>query len=157
MVTGKSTESLVGSLLNLFNTSSVIAKPSSNYTGSFFFGPNQTISFRNNLPKGRVRIGEDEMVPDSKSFGTGWKRDKVQPLHIDFFTVHGFTDTEGKKEVELLSRYGRLIEDGLRNNTGSYAGYTIEDISTVVQPSRAPDLGNNVWVLSKQVLFRERG
>lgn len=154
MATGKNANQLVGSVLDLLNNSSNLELPYSGYVGSFFFGPNQEISFTRYLPKGRVRIGSNDM--DGKSFGNGWKRDKMHNLHFDFFTNHNYRDTQGNKDVELLTRYSSLIEDALRNNVGSYGGFMIVDMEDDVEPQRAEEIENNLWVVSKRVTFKER-
>lgn len=154
MVADKSMNGLVGSVVTLFNDSNAVPLPNSSYTGSFFFGPNQTVTFRNRSPKGRIRTGESDM--DSKSFGNGWKRNKLYNIHMDFFTVENYTDSEGNKNVELLNRYSQLTEDALRNNVGSYGGFSLVTFSDEVPPQRADEIGNNVWVISKLIVFRER-
>lgn len=145
---------IIGSVLGMLNNSNVIAKPNSDYVGSLFFGPNQELSFRYNAPKGRVTPGES--FNDEKGFGNCFKRTKHYNLHIDFYTVNGYTDSTGKKDTELINRYLDLIETGFINNVGSYSQLTIEEISDEFEPQRAEEIGNNIWVARKLVVLKER-
>lgn len=146
------TNTLIGSVLDILNDSSIIPKPYSNHSGSLFFGPNQEIAFRRTMPKGQVY--SDEEFNDVKSFGMPTKRNKHYNIFIDFYTLENKLDLDGYKDAELLNRYGQFIEDAFINNR--IAGFTWEDIRTDIPPRPAQELGNNVWVTRKQLILKER-
>lgn len=150
----KDMNQLVGSLTNLLNTDPTLVRPYTPYIGSFFFGPNQELTFRNRVPKGRVTPGETFI--EDKGFGKTWRHTKFYNIHIDFFTLEGFTDTSGNKNISLLNRYNQLIEDSIRSAPGSYGNFTITDMTNEVPPQRAEDIGNNVWITRSLFVFKER-
>jgi len=145
---------LTGSVINLLNTSSVVPKPYTGYTGSLFFRANQELSFRNDSPKGRVIA--DESFMENKSFGNGFGYDKVYNIFIDFYTIPGIKDTTGVQDYELVNRYLELIESAIVNNTGSLGPVTIVNIADQDAPIRIDELGNNVIGGRKLIVFRER-
>lgn len=145
---------LVGSLVNLFNNSSVIPKPYSDYSGSLFFVPDQELTFRNNSPKGRVSY--DETFIENKSFGNGFGYDKVYNIFVDFYTIRGVKDTEGNQGFALTARYLQLIEDAVVANHSSIGPVTVVNIADQEAPLPLDDLGNNVIGGRKLIVFRER-
>jgi hypothetical protein len=148
---------LVGSLLTLFNDSSVIPKPNSDYNGSLFFGPNQEVVFRNNAPKGRITPGPT--FRDEKGFGNRFLRSKHYNVYVDFMTVDGYTGSSGLKNAELINDYFEMIETAVINNTVRYGAVTLEEMTDELapdRPDRIEDRGNNVWLGRKLFVFKER-
>ena len=145
---------ITGSLLNLFNNSAVISKPYDGYVGSFFFGPNQELSFRNDQPKGRVIA--DETFMDNKSFGTRFGYDKTYNIFVDFYTIRGVKDSEGKTNYELVNKYLQKIEDAIVDYPNTFGPVTIVNIADQDAPTPLDDVGNNVIGGRKLIVLRER-
>ncbi len=145
---------ITGSLLDLFNNSSVISKPYNGYVGSLFFGPNQELTFRNDQPKGRIL--PDETFIENKSFGTSFGYDKVYNIFVDFYTVRGVISTDGKKNYELVNDYLQKIEDAIVAYPNTFGPVTVVNIADQDAPVPLDEVGNNVIGGRKLIVLRER-
>jgi hypothetical protein len=143
---------IVDGVLGILNDSSIVPKPHANYSGSFFFGPNQEIAWRNQAPKGRVTPGINYM--DGKSFGRPFNRSNHYNINIDFLTVGGYVGSNGLKNSELVSHYMSLIEDALvAHRVGNS---TIEEMRVVFEPQIMDSAENNIWGSRLLVVFEDR-
>jgi hypothetical protein len=146
---------LTGSLLTLFNNSSVISKPFSDYSGSLFFGPNQELTLRSSAPiKGRIRPQPTFM--ENKSFGTSFEYDKVYNIFVDFYTVRHVKDSTGLQDYELVNRYMQLIEDAVVTYPNNFGPVSIVEFGEEDAPALPDDNSNNVIGATKLLVFRER-
>lgn len=105
---------IVGSFLKILNDSSKIPdpRPSTTRYGSLFFGPNQELSFRNNVPKGKVHGGPT--ASNNYSFGRSFERDKEFNIHVMFYTTPGYKDVStGYQDYELIHDYFEKIEQAI--------------------------------------------
>lgn len=82
-------------------------------TGSFFFGPNQELTFERMMPKGQVIDGDVDY--EDSSFGAGRIKDKVFRTEIYFFTRKGDigSNTGNRKDRELMHLYLERIQNAL--------------------------------------------
>ena len=107
-----------------YNNSNV-PDPIAGRSGSFFFGPNQEIAYRNNAPQGRVFGGISSS--DRYSFGRSKIRDKHYNIHIFFGTPNGTTDKNtGYKNHELVNDIFEKIEQTVMNNCGLFGHVVLE-------------------------------
>lgn len=147
---------LMGSLVNIFNDSSKLSLPYSNYTGSFFFSENQELSFRNNAPKGHVVSGitESEGRTNERSFGAPFQRSKIYNVYVDFFTPHNIKDSNGNKNAELINHYMDLIDQTVVDNP--IPGFLLINSIDDIAPGRIDEIANNVWAGRKLLVYRQR-
>lgn len=128
-----STNTIIGSLIRIYNDSSKLPDPISGRVGSFFFGPNQEIVFTRYMPKGKVEGGIT--FSDDKSFGRAPKRAKHYNIHVSFFTSEGIVDRNtGYKNEELVNDYLDRIEQVTLTNTGSVGQVVLESMQVEEDP-----------------------
>ena len=124
---------IIGSLLNIYNNGNLVTDPTAPRTGSFFFGPNQELVFRDRAPKGKVTAGLT--FSDNKGFGTPANREKNYNIAVAFVTQHGFVDPNtGLKNEQLVNQYMSLIEDVTVANVGSIGEVQLIDIEMEDEP-----------------------
>lgn len=109
-------DNLVGSILGILNDSSKMTDfYNGTRIGSYFFGPNQELTFNKYMPKGYVDIGTK--TPKDKSFGTGFKHDNSHTINITYFVRQGEVGSgTTKKNRSLLYHVVDVIESSLKNN-----------------------------------------
>jgi len=147
---------LIDSMLVVLNDSSKLRKPfAPPYTGSFFFGPNQQVSFRNNSPKGKVTGGVS--FGDEKSFGAAFTRSKHYNVHVAFFSPARFVGSQsGYRNEELVLEYLDLIEDAVITSlgTGSLGRFSLEEWTVEEDPVHILD--DNVYAGRWLFVFKNR-
>lgn len=146
----------MGSLVTIFNDSSKLALPYTNYNGSFFFSENQELSFRTNSPKGHVVSGivESDGRTNERSFGAPFERSKLYNVYVDFFTPHNVQDSQGNKNAELINHYMDLIDQTVVNNP--IPGFLLINAVDDIAAGRADEVANNIWAGRKLLVYRQR-
>ena len=146
------TNTIIGSLLAIYNDSAKLVDPIDNRVGSFFFGPNQEVVERYKAPKGQITGGQD--FSDTWSFGRPKIRDKHFNIHVAFFTPGNVVDRNGRKNEELVYDYLEKIEAvtmAYENNIGN----VVMEVSEVEEePFFLPD--SNVYGGRRMFVFKER-
>lgn len=138
------TNSIVGSLLKVYNNTNNLADPISRI-GSFFFGPNQELVFNRYMPKGKVEGGIT--FSDDKSFGASPERTKHYNIHVSFFTGEGIVDRyTGYKNDELVNDYLDKIEQVTLVNLGSVGNVVLDTMQVEEEP----------WYVAEQGVYRGR-
>lgn len=131
--------SLIGSLLTIYNNSGSLVDPVVNRNGSFFFGPAQEISFRNEGAKGKVSGGVS--FSDERTFGARPMRTKHYNIRVGFFTPQGFTDrTYGLKNIDLVQKYLELIDQATNDNITVLGNVALERVEMPDEPGLIPDM-----------------
>jgi hypothetical protein len=147
------TNTLVDSLLAIYNDSTKLTDPIPNRVGSFFFGMNQELTMRYEAPKGKVSAGMSNS--EEWSFGRAKQRDKLYNIHVGFFTPQGVVDQNtGRKNEELVHQYMDLIEQVTINYEHTLGNVQLYRVRIEEEPFFIPE--SNVHGARLLFVFRER-
>lgn len=135
---------LIGSMINLLNNTGSLADPyNGTRTGSFFFGPNQTLVFQKYMPKGQV-IGTN-WSEENPSFGRSYQRDEYYTLEVYFYTKSGDVGSGTTiKDRELVLDYLRRIRNIVRTKSNEFGDARLFNIGEVDPPFYLRD--DNIYV-----------
>jgi len=154
----KNIPSVIDDVLNILNDNDKIGDVLvDSRVGSFFFGPNQKISYKRFLPKGIVTDGNVPTSSTNHSFGYLPEYDGFINVKVAFYSnAHDTFKIAGKdyKGIDLIHIYLDLIEKAIRENQRSIKGLQLNSFADT-EPIPL-DANQDVYMGMKSAIFRYR-
>ena len=145
---------IIDTALTILNDSTKLADCLPSRTGSFFFGPDQEISFGRSMPKGQVM--DSSVMFENKGFGQLWEKTKVFNIDIYFYSERGIigSGTGSLKNRDLVQYYLGLIEDTLITNGSMFGNVRLNNFANIDKPIYVNEQGIYVGVISPIFIAR---